>query len=125
MQQYIMSIIFLLFLSCMQSPTELLFSTKPDCAHATIPKSYKPDSTKTYVSVEIFDFQLKSIIQNEWNDFSTGNNTPNINEAANLIGWNGIDSDGKIAEPGKYLMKVSMLSNTDTSCLCKELILRR
>lgn len=108
---------FLVFLSCLQYPTELKNKRVADCSHATIPSNYKPDSAKIYLVLEIYDFQQKLI-----NYLETSNS---ISLLQMNIFWNGVDSDGKIVDPGKYLAKISTISIKDTSCKCEEVFIAK
>lgn len=122
MLRYAVVIISLGLLSCFQFPVELKDKRIADCSHATIPASYKPDSNTLCMVIEIYDFEQRLINYGENHEFLI---TYYYNTPVADIYWNGADSDGKPVDPGKYLVKESMISKRDTSCTCSEVIITK
>ncbi|MBN2189022.1 MAG: hypothetical protein JW699_06180 [Chitinispirillaceae bacterium] len=109
------------FLSCWRFPSQLEGKSIADCDTPTIPAAYDgTDTANASAVIEIYDFQQRLIQYGEHLSFFSIDSS---SSAGTFFYWNGKDLEGNTADPGKYLVKITVVSVRDTSCQCSEVII--
>jgi flagellar hook assembly protein FlgD len=73
---------------------------------------------RRFLVIEIYDFQQRLV------NYSESMSLPiDSGQLSGTLYWNGTDSEGNAVDPGKYLVKVTIVSARDTTCGCNEVII--
>jgi hypothetical protein len=112
-------IVSLVLYTCISNPSQLTDRYGPDCSTPSTPSIYPTDSNHISMVVEVYDYELKLIIHGENPDILAPNSIP-ID-----VYWSGIDQNGKPVDPGKYLLKESIITTKKKTCRCSEVYIAK
>jgi len=128
--------LFLTLFFCNEYPAAPKYNGIGDCTKATIPPDLVIDSNQNYRYVEIYDYDknlintLTQLGPSHYLDSLIGSfyGSTSQRDTSNIfnfdIYWNGMDRNGNKVDNGKYVFKYSIISRTDTSCGCGEVIIK-
>jgi hypothetical protein len=114
----------LLLLFCFRNPAQLGDQTVADCSHPTYPKTPITDSNQVDMVMEIYDFQQRLVNYGENHDILSP--APIDTPISYNLYWNGMYLDGKPADPGHYLVKVSVIYGNKmyrSRCHCADIFM--
>jgi hypothetical protein len=126
MRKTVVALAVVSFLSCCRFPSQLEGKSIADCDTPTIPSAYDgTDTANASAVIEIYDFQQRLIQYGEHLSYFPIDSSPSAGTYLTYLYWNGMDLEGNAVDPGKYLVKITVVSVRDTSCRCNEVVITR